>query len=390
MTTILLLASIQALFLAILVFAKKNKQLSDMILGVWLTLIAVHVAIYFADAKLGVLSPSLLNLNAGFPFLQGPFLFLYVKTLTDHGARIRSSYIYHFIPYILHVGYLYFVLNSFSSNPDGLQITIHIFEQPAFFNILLLGSVPFYAGWSFILLRAFRLNILSTFSSIEKINLDWLRYLIYGMGLVWLIVIIVFLTVKIQGSGQSHDVRHLIFVALTVFVYAIGYFGLKQTAIFSNMLLYTNQADLSEVNKLIEVKLVKTSNPADSQKYKKSSLKDNEASAVLKSLRAYMEANKPYMDDQLTLPELADALTVSVNHLSQVINELCQQNFFDFVNAYRVDEVKRKLQDPKNEVFSLLSIAYDCGFGSKSAFNQIFKYNTGQTPTQFKQHLNKS
>jgi AraC-like DNA-binding protein len=76
--------------------------------------------------------------------------------------------------------------------------------------------------------------------------------------------------------------------------------------------------------------------------------------------------------------------------LSQIINEYYQQNFFDFVNSYRIEAVKSKLQKPDYDAYSLLAIAYECGFGSKSSFNRIFKNITGQTPTQYKKNLQKA
>jgi len=80
---------------------------------------------------------------------------------------------------------------------------------------------------------------------------------------------------------------------------------------------------------------------------------------------------------------VATALQISTNHLSQVINENLDKNFFDFVNGYRVEMVKQKMKDPSNKNYTLLSLAYDCGFNSKSSFNAIFKKYTGSTPSQY-------
>ena len=96
-----------------------------------------------------------------------------------------------------------------------------------------------------------------------------------------------------------------------------------------------------------------------------------------------MEKEKPYLNGKLSLKEVADSLNISVNHLSQVINEQTGMSFFDFVNKYRIEEVKVRLTDPKNEQFTLLAIAFDCGFNSKSSFNSIFKKIMGFTPSQF-------
>jgi AraC-like DNA-binding protein len=390
MSTILLLASIQALFLSALLFNKQGKQLSDIVLGVWLTLIGLHTLIYFGYFKLQLQNAILLNLNAGFPFLQGPFLYFYVDTLTTQRAQIKRSYAFHFLPYIIFVVYQLFLLNSIGSSPHGQRIVIHIFSLPGFFNVILLGSVPVYVIGSFLLLKNYRDRILNTFSTIEKINLSWLRFLITGLGVVWLIVIGVFAYMKFRGSSQVNEVGHLIFIAVSLFVYVTGYLGFKQTTVFSDVvesIVTPAPVEIQDENESAEETELVADSPG---KYLRSSLKENEAFETLSRLLDYMEKEKPYLDDQLTLPRLATDLGTSVNHLSQIINEHRGQNFFDFVNSYRVDEVKKRLQDPEHEVFSLLAIALECGFGSKSSFNRIFKNATGQTPTQYKRGLKKS
>jgi len=96
-----------------------------------------------------------------------------------------------------------------------------------------------------------------------------------------------------------------------------------------------------------------------------------------------METEKPYLEPKLTLSSLADELEISANHLSQVINQYEEKNFFDFVNSYRVEEYKERATDPAYQNFSILAIALDSGFNSKSSFNQVFKKFTGKTPSQY-------
>lgn len=96
-----------------------------------------------------------------------------------------------------------------------------------------------------------------------------------------------------------------------------------------------------------------------------------------------MDEKKPYLEPKLTLNMLATQLDVSSNHLSQTINQHQNQNFYDFINQYRVEEFKQRAKDPKNQHFNILALALDSGFNSKSAFNLIFKKHTGITPSQF-------
>ncbi|MCK5281030.1 MAG: helix-turn-helix transcriptional regulator, partial [Cyclobacteriaceae bacterium] len=117
--------------------------------------------------------------------------------------------------------------------------------------------------------------------------------------------------------------------------------------------------------------------------YKNSGLKKADSERYLKELFNYMENEKPYLNNRLGLKDVAEYLNISVHHLSQVINEQLDKNFFDFVNDYRVTEVKSLLRDPKYKQFTLLAIAYDCGFNSKSSFNSVFKKITGLTPSSY-------
>ena len=100
-----------------------------------------------------------------------------------------------------------------------------------------------------------------------------------------------------------------------------------------------------------------------------------------------MEEEKPYLNGKLSLKEVAEKTNISTNHLSQVINENLEKNFFDFVNGYRLNLVKQKIKKPSNKKYTILSLAYECGFNSKSSFNSIFKKHEGMTPTEF---LNKA
>jgi AraC-like DNA-binding protein len=99
-----------------------------------------------------------------------------------------------------------------------------------------------------------------------------------------------------------------------------------------------------------------------------------------------METDKPFIYSSLKLNQLAKMIGTTPNSLSQVINEESEQNFYDFINGYRIDEAKKMIRDPANAQVTLLSIAYDAGFNSKSAFNAAFKKYTGMTPSQFRKN----
>ncbi|WP_192877700.1 two-component regulator propeller domain-containing protein [Arenibacter hampyeongensis] len=103
----------------------------------------------------------------------------------------------------------------------------------------------------------------------------------------------------------------------------------------------------------------------------------------IKELNLLMDMDKVYLDSELGLAQLAEKIEVSTNHLSLLLNDYIGKNFYDYINHYRVEEVKKRLKDPNYQKQTLSSIGGDCGFNSKSAFNRIFKNLTGKTPSEY-------
>lgn len=119
-------------------------------------------------------------------------------------------------------------------------------------------------------------------------------------------------------------------------------------------------------------------------KYERSGLTDETAEQHLRALLRLMEQKKIYRNCALTLTELSAELSVSPHNLSEVINTKLRKNFYDFVNGYRLDEVKKDLADPSKQHLKILSLAFDAGFNSKATFNTLFKEQTGTTPSEYR------
>ena len=169
-----------------------------------------------------------------------------------------------------------------------------------------------------------------------------------------------------MGFQFSFDADYIIYILIIGFVFYIGYFGIKHENIFTN-------------NPAMEDSVEEKTEP--SEKYKNSGLKGEIVTELYKKLLKIMADEKPFLDPKLSLPGLAQLLEISSNQLSQIINQKAQVNFHDFVNKYRVEESIQKASENKN--FSLLALALDSGFNSKSSFNTIFKKQKGLTPSQY-------
>ncbi|MGH7468659.1 MAG: helix-turn-helix domain-containing protein [Longimicrobiales bacterium] len=97
-----------------------------------------------------------------------------------------------------------------------------------------------------------------------------------------------------------------------------------------------------------------------------------------------MEAKRPWENSELTLADLAELLSTTPHKVSEVLNARLGQTFYDFVNGYRVREVQRRIERDKARAPTLLVLALEAGFASKSTFNDAFKKHAGQTPSQYR------
>ncbi|MEL7195883.1 MAG: helix-turn-helix domain-containing protein [Bacteroidota bacterium] len=125
------------------------------------------------------------------------------------------------------------------------------------------------------------------------------------------------------------------------------------------------------------------------RKYKKSLLSKDVIPDLRKKLLYWMEDHQPFLDPHLTLKALAEQIQLPPNQLSQLLNESFEQNFSDFVNAYRLEIFKEKIANPQNQHLTLLALAYESGFNSKTVFNTYFKKATGLTPRAYQKEMSK-
>lgn len=370
MNTIFLIGIVQAVFFSFLIFNKKEKSLADKVLGIWLLYIGLHLFLAYVDSEKWYLDhPHMLALAWPFPLAQGPFFYIYVLALVRNPSRLAWLDFLHFLPFVC--GYLISWEYYSLPGPDKLPYFRAVLQEPNWqFRIIsfLVNVTGFvYAAYILWRVRLHRKNIQRLFSFTEEIDLKWIRNLAYGMLGIWLVVWFSNFAHAYGGFSLGISGNVYIFSAVTLFVFAIGYFGLKQTRIF---VLNSGMPAEEQV-------------PVEDNKYQKSGLKHQDTEKLVMRLKSFMENEQPYLQPKISLNELASSLNLSPHHLSQLLNEQLQQSFFEFINQYRVDAFKQALLHPPNRHLTLLAIAEDCGFNSKSSFNRIFKEMTGKTPSQY-------
>lgn len=353
-------------FLVIILTSKKNKSEADKILALWLLFTGFHLILFYLHFNNEYLKfPFLLGLEIPMPLVQGPFLYLYTSALTKQN-RYKKYNLLHFLSFVIAI----ILLIPFFELSFEEKITVYKnegrgYEQLlSFLYVAIVLSGILYALMSLQKLSQHRKNITEQFSFTEKINLRWLTYLILGSSVIWIVVIF------------CDD--EYIFSTVVLYLFFIGYFGIKQVGIFTNK-------SISETNetKNLVLETISAENQSEKIKYEKSGLGDTELKALHGKLTQLMEDEKLYKNAELTLAELSQKLNVHPNILSQVINSAEGKNFYDYINYQRVEEFKKIILDPENQKFTLLSLAFECGFNSKTAFNRNFKKATGLSPSEY-------
>ncbi len=361
-------------FLAFLLFGKKGKTISDKILCIWFVTIGIHLVLFYLSInKLNYQYPYLLGINILFPLLHGPLIFLYTSAVTNQLKSWKLNSM-HFLPAII----ILLCFANFFLLPN--QSKIAVYESKGFqyktllyfYSFLVKLSGIVYVVWSLLLIRKHKKNIANQFSNIDKINLNWLQYLIFGVTVVWCFVIF---------GTTSH-----LYFAVVVFVVSIGYLGINQVGVFTPISIDNTVKNVAVVEKIVEANTLKI----EKQKYIKSGLTDAEAYKIHNLLTKKMHDNQWYVNPDLTLVELAKMLDVHPNILSQVINTFEEKNFYDYVNALRIEKFISLAKIPENKKYTILSLCYECGFNSKSSFNKHFKKVTHCTPSQFMHELHVS
>ena len=376
MIGLLVIGVFQAALLVLLLLTKRKKSIPDYILAGYLFLSALLIFLTWLEIWGQNNNFHLLwltNLRTPFILLIGPILWLYVKSITDQHFRFKPKYLFTLIPFFLVLG-LFAARNYFhpqqaiAASPDtGPSVGQFFFF---FVSGLIALSNLGYTLWGLLLIRRYKRALKTFFSSTEKINLQWLDFILRAALIAYASISGLYIINGVFGFMGYQVLQQAGYSIAALLVLVIGFFGIRKGSIFTS-----SHIDF-DMEKAIEVE----DDPPDLT---------CEEEIFVRKLLDYMRAEKPYLNPEINLASLSRQLKVSPEYLSGIINNRLSRNFFDFINHYRVEEFKQLCKDPKNKNLTLISLAYDSGFNSKPTFNRVFKKEMNCTPSEYysKVHL---
>lgn len=337
----------------------KQERLSDKLLSVVMFLLAMLIQDYtFGFAGINFLWEQMDGWPRHFPWLFPASVYFYFLSQTNAHFKFKKRHLLHLLPYTVYVILSLLLLVLDLTPKNGLAHSKIGLLWDIFVYIINYGGILFYFIKSLKIYKHYKVWTENQYSNTYEIELKWLRDFLWFFLIGAVLHILNTIIDLIYNLPFDQDYYWQLFTVLTI-VY-LGISGLTQ-----------NQ------DKNIDFVDIQMSEPA----IEKNVPKEFEYEFKCK-LEQFMQNQKPYLDPDLTLRELATKLKTNTTFLSGIINTHFEKNFNDFINEFRVMEFQKAIKELENKNLTLIAIAYDCGFNSKATFNRAVKKLTGKMPSE--------
>ncbi|MCQ6961396.1 ABC transporter permease [Mucilaginibacter aquariorum] len=350
-------------FALLLWFTPKTNRLANRFLALAIcTVIFWMTWVLCIDIRLGIYFPRWSWLPLQFSLALGPLIFFYVLKITRPEYKFRSKDLLHFSPLLLELGARALEVRE-SVKTGAVTYNTPIFHQlNPVLQLLAFVSVLIYLYLSHRQVERFYQQQKFNGGDRYRHELRWLHKLIMGLGLLWLLWIpftaVDYFYYHNQLGVRAYYPLYLLFAVMAIWMAVVAF--LKQ-----------------ETGVLVEFpSFLKPPLPAEMK----------ERGIWLKKT---VKAGLYYQDPELSLSSLAEKLELGPHELSRIINTVLKKSFNDFIGEYRVADVVQKMQNPAYDHITLLGIAFESGFNSKTTFNRTFKQITGKSPVEYKNELKK-
>ncbi len=346
----------QGIFASILLLVNRTNKRANIFLGLLVLAFSLWLCdSFFSLAGIYGQNPNYYFLPIYFSLAFGPLVYFYTQTLVIKEFVFSKKDWLHFIP-VLFQAVLYFVLRM-GSYQDRRWFWMEVHEPITYnleFNLSFI-SLVIYLFLSIKLVVKYQDWIKNEYSEISKINLKWLRQLLTGMivlSVLWLI------EAFLRTFFNYFPDTLIMALPMGLFILFMATGGLLQKAI-------------SGISIQEDKKSIKTEQILDK--------------VLLRKVTEQMLQKEYYLNPELTLEFFAHEIGEKKRAVSNCINQGLKIPFIDFVNMHRVEAFKKMILKKDSEKFSLLGLAFESGFNSKSTFNRVFKYIEGVSPSEYKQ-----
>ncbi len=306
-------------------------------------------------------------------FLMGPLIYLYVKSLFDNTERLFRRHWLHFAPFLIYFTFISIPVWCYILTNKWIVPYHNLVEK---YDYLIPFQILFLIVYSLISLGIwFKYNraLMENYSSIEERDFIWVRNLLAGTLVVSVIDLSTTIYESIYGVLEW-ETGILTIISLIILIIFLGYNGVSKSRILIPDFLIER-----ENKQRIDV--------IDSPQERQSVLNYEEIGLLKVRLETIMENEKVFLDENLTLGKLASSISTTDKKLSTLLNQHMNTSFYNYVNCQRVEEVKEMMSLEKYNNYTLLGIANEAGFKSKTSFNRIFKKLTGLSPSEYKKGL---
>lgn len=366
-------------FYILIILFSKDRHISKRWLIAFIILLDLTLLPYILN-NLQVFTGSWMN--SSFVLLWGPVLYYYIVSLLKEKINYRW-FILHLLPFATY--YLLttvFAVQVIPGPPESAGPPhMHAHQHHAIlFNLVQACSLVGYSGFTLWVLNRHQRNIQDYYSYKDVyLTIQWSYLIIIFFAFGYIFVVVAELFIYKSLRLVSLDIQ---LVLITVFIYILGYLGIHQQPVYLNLL----DDFVSDAGK--KPNSEKEAESSSNEKYANNKLSDSLKEEYKTRLLDFLEKEKPYLQPKLSINELANSLHIPKHFISQIINDSLGHTFYSLINSHRVEEVKRRISEDKQDKFTLLAIAFDSGFNSKSGFINNFKLETGLTPLEYRKRQN--
>ena len=355
---------VQNLILAgVLFFDRTDQARANRNLALAILAIDLHIGyMMLLDTNLDNMFPGLLWVPYSFVTVVGPLLYFYVQERTGNSPKRITR---HLLPLALELVFQAIMIGYAAYNDVLYYNTpFYFYFTPIIYAIA--GVSVFYYLWlSLRLIKGYETWAIDNFSNLKEVTLRWLERFIVSFRALWMVwipfmaIFLLFFRYQLQYPV----------IVLTLYLLLLGLtyvaFGISIAAIRHPYFIVVPPP----------------SERSQSKNFAK--LTDSTIQSYVGQINSLMSREKLFLNENLSLKDVASALNVDQNLISHVLNSHLGKTFHDFINEFRIEAVKAKIVDPAWNHLTILGIAMDCGFNSKTTFNRVFRQATGMTPTEF-------